>query len=222
MYWRVVLLEIKKPQLTLAVYCQSKWSLFEAKLLTLLQMSSRTVDRNQEVNSFLNCTSWGSSPLQSQSLIWSKLLLHFKSSYVLIFTLNKGRITFLPWTGPGWEMQGVVHRLSIPRKRGVPRPPGGWILSPEKSHFSHLTQGMELLWVLFTAACCDQSIAWSIISLEGALEGIDSGLSSWKFVLPAGNSVARGWHFFSLPTHRFVTWGNCAEQFMWYLPWRDE
>lgn len=84
--------------------------------------------------------------------------------------------------------------------------------SPEKSLFSSLTQEKELLWVLFTAACCDQPIAWSIISLEEAPEGINSGLSSWKFVLPAGNSIGRGWHFFSLPTHCFVTWGNCAEQ----------
>lgn len=39
-------------RVTTGGYCQSKWVLFEAKLLTLLQMSSRTVHMNQQVNSF--------------------------------------------------------------------------------------------------------------------------------------------------------------------------
>lgn len=204
----------KKPtQLTVAVHCQSKWVLFEAKLLTLLQTSSRSVHRNQQVNSFLvPLTAPAEGPHPCRANLWFDQSCCFTSSPVTFLSLHltKGKSHFCH---KYWEMQSVLCMCSAsPGSRGVPKPPGGWILSPEKSHFSYLTQEKELLWALFTAACCDHSIAWSIISLEEAPEGIDSGLSSWKFVLPAGNSMARGWHFFSLPTQGFVTWGNCAEQ----------
>lgn len=88
---------------------------------------SRTGHRNQQLlPAPTDCTSWGSPPLQSQSLIWAKLL-PFKSSYILIFTLNPGIIPFLPWTDPCWGVQSVCCTCSAsPASRVVPNPPGGW------------------------------------------------------------------------------------------------
>lgn len=126
MCWRVVLLEIKTPQLTVAVYCQSKWVLFEAKLLTLLLTGIRIP----------SCCHW----LHQLSIptlvkpIFDLLKLHSKSSYILIFTLNKGIIPFLPPTaGPGWEMQGVWCCAQHPQEAECSQTSWGLerILSPE-------------------------------------------------------------------------------------------